>query len=389
MRRWSALLLVVVASSVAAYRVGGADGGKSNGLPGARAIIEAATFPSLQAALDALPTEGGVVRLPPGTFAIFEPLLLTKGDVLLEGSGTATHIVNKCESGKSALLIRHPDHDPAKPDRKKNLWRVQLSNFRITGNPQSGHGIEATYINEIYLDGVTVSYHGGHGILLDNCYEDPRVSDSLITYNKQSGLEIIGCHDIVVCGNQFEENLDAVRCLDAYNLCLTGNNIDDHLRHGVVIENTYGSVVSGNMIEECNDTGIILDRDCYGITVSANVIAHEMKCGIDLRDAHGCAVTGNSFPLVHDRAVVVGKNSGRLPIVGNAFSDSYLGDGKTKRPREDDPSGGVMIDGAADVVAIGNTFSGLATKAVEQPTPGRNVIIESNIDVDNQERVVK
>lgn len=389
MRRWSALLLVVVASSVAVYRVGGADVGKSNGLPGARAVIEAATFPSLQAALDALPAEGGVVRLPPGTFEIFEPLLLTKGDVLLEGSGTATHIVNKCELGKSALLIRHPDHDAAQSDRKKNLWRVQLSNFRITGNEKSGHGIEATYINEIYLDGVTVSYHGGHGILLDNCYEDPRVSDSLITYNKQSGLEILGCHDIVVCGNQFEENLDAVRCLDAYNLCLTGNNIDDHLRHGVVIENTYGSVVSGNMIEECNDTGVILDRDCYGITISANVIAHEMKCGIDLRDAHGCAVTGNSFPLVHDRAVVVGKNSGRLPIVGNAFSDSYLGEGKTKRPREDDPSGGVMIDGAADVVAIGNTFSGLATKAVEQPTPGRNVIVDQNIDVDNQERVVK
>ena len=77
------------------------------------------------------------------------------------------------------------------------------------------------------------------------------------------------------------------------------------------------------MIEECQDTGIILDRDCYGITLSANVIAHEMKCGIDLRDAHGCAVTGNSFPLVHDRGVVIGKESGRIPVVGNAFGDSY------------------------------------------------------------------
>lgn len=390
MRRTSALLaLLVVPAVVMFYRTTQAEKLPPRGLPGARAVIDAAQFPSLQAALDALPDEGGVVRLPPGTFEIFEPLTLTKGDVLIEGSGTATHIVNKNESGKSALVVRHPDHDSAKPDRKKNLWRVQLSNFRITGNEKSGHGIEAIFINEIYLDGVTVSYHGGHGIVLDNCYEDPRVSDSLITYNKQSGLEIRGCHDIVVCGNHFEENLDAVRCLDAFNLCMTGNNIDDHLRHGVVIENTYGSVVSGNMIEECQDTGIILDRDCYGITISANVIAHEMKCGIDLRDAHGCAVTGNSFPLVHDRAVVIGKNSGRLPVVGNAFGDSYLGDGKTKRPPNEDPSGGLVIDGAADVVAIGNTFSGLATKAVEQPSPGRNVIVESNVEVDNQERIVK
>ncbi|MBX7106968.1 MAG: right-handed parallel beta-helix repeat-containing protein, partial [Gemmataceae bacterium] len=222
-----------------------------------------------------------------------------------------------------------------------------------------------------------------HGIVLDNCYEDPRVNDSLITYNKETGLEILGCHDIVVSGNHFEENLDAVRCLDGFNLCMTGNNVDDHLRHGVVIENTYGSVVSGNMIEECNDTGIVLDRDCYGITLSANVIAHEMKCGIDLRDAHGCAVTGNSFPLVHDRAVVVGPASGRIPVVGNAFGDSYIGTAQTKRPVLTDPSGGLVVDGGSDVTAVGNTFTGLSTPALQQPTPGKNIVWEHNLEVDN------
>ena len=55
---------------------------------------------------------------------------------------------------------------------------------------------------------------------------------------------------------------------------MTGNNLDDHLGDGVVIENTYGSVVAGNMIEECKGTAIVLDRDCYGIALSANVIAH-------------------------------------------------------------------------------------------------------------------
>ena len=45
---------------------------------------------------------------------------------------------------------------------------------------------------------------------------------------------------------------------------MKGNNQDDHLENGVVIENTYGSVVSGNMIEECQGTAIVLDRDCCG-----------------------------------------------------------------------------------------------------------------------------
>lgn len=392
MRRFASIVLIIsIAVGAIAFRSSLAvnETPAGGGLPGARAVIEAREFPSLQAALDAIPAEGGVVRLPPGTFEITSPLVLTKGEVLIEGCGAATHIVNKNTSGQAALVIHHPSHDPAKPDRKLNLWRIQISNLRITGNEQSGDGILATFINEIFLQGLTVTHHGRHGIVLDNCYEDPRVNDSLMTYNKQTGLEILGCHDIVVSGNHFEENLDAVRCIDAYNLCMTGNNVDDHLRHGVVIENTYGSVVSGNMIEECQDTGIILDRDCYGITLSANVIAHEMKCGIDLRDAHGCAVTGNSFPLVHNRAVVVGPASGRIPVVGNAFSDSYIGTAQTKRPVLDDPAGGLVIDGAADVTAVGNVFSGLATPAIQQPTPGKNVVLDNNLDVDNGPKPAK
>jgi hypothetical protein len=386
MRR-SSVWLVVAVVGIALWLQSRSQAEKASApqatLAGARNVIEAVNYPTVQAALDAIPDEGGVVRLPPGTFEITAPLVLDKGDVLLEGCGSATHIVNKNEAGKPALVIGPKNFAT---DKKAKIWRVQVSDVRITGNAKSGNGIEANGVQEVFLQGVTVSYHGGHGILLNDCYEDPRVSDSLITYNKQSGLEILGCHDIVVCGNHFEENLDALRCLDAYNLCMTGNNIDDHLRHGVVIENTYGSVVSGNMIEECQDTGIILDRDCYGITLSANVIAHEMKCGIDLRDAHGCAVTGNSFPLVHNRAIVVGKESGRIPIVGNAFSDSYIGTAQTKRPVLDDPSGGLVVEGAKDVTVVGNTFTGLAVEAVQQPTQGTNVVVSHNIDIDNGSR---
>ena len=94
---------------------------------------------------------------------------------------------------------------------------------------------------------MTVSYHGGDGILLNYCYEDARVSDSLMTYNKGTGLNLKGCHDIVVVSNQFEENNDALHCIDGFNLCMTGNCLDDRLGRGVLIENTYGSVVSSSL----------------------------------------------------------------------------------------------------------------------------------------------
>ena len=358
-------------------------------LPGARAEIHAADYPSLQAAFDAIPPEGGVVYLPPGTFEISTPLVISRPDVLIQGTGTATHIKNVNTNGEAALVVKHADGDKVKP--ADALWRVMLSNFRITGNEKSGHGIEAILVNEIFLQGVTVSYHGGDGIRLDRCYEDPRVSSCLITYNKQTGLNLPGCHDIVVCGNQFEENRDAVHCFDGYNLCFTGNCVDDHLGDGVVIENTYGSVVSGNMIEECDGRAIVLSRDCYGITLSSNVIAHNGG-GIDLVDAHGCTVSANTFvllkmppksadgmqpPQLDTRCLRMAPDSSRIAVTGNTFCDSYIGEGAKKRKLDDQLSGGILLEGTRDVTITGNTFSSVP-KALELRQPKSERILFSN-----------
>ncbi len=357
---WITIVVAVLAAIAIASHLPGAQAIDTR-LPGAGRMIDASGYPSLQAAIDALPATGGVVRLPPGTFEIKEPLKITVGDVLIEGAGTATHIKNVNTSGGSAIVVQHPS---GSDDDNAVLWRVRLANFRLTGNEKSGHGIEVRRINEAFIQGLTVSYHGGDGIHLHYCYEDPRICDSLITYNKKSGLHAVGCHDVVVAANQFEENLDAVRFIDGFNLCMTGNNVDDHLRDGVVIENTYGSVVSGNMIEECNGTAVVLDRNCYGITLSANVIAHEVTGGIDLRGAHGCTVSANTFTIVQKDAVRIGPDSGRIVVCGNNFSDSYVGGGRVVRAADDRSASGLTLDGTADVAVVGNLFSSLRPRAL-------------------------
>jgi parallel beta-helix repeat protein len=359
------LLAAVVIAGV--FGIAGGQGRRSNRaglrLAGAQAVIEAGRYVTIQAAIDALPDEGGLVRLPPGTFEISEPLKVTRSDVLIEGAGTATHIKNINTEGKSALILQHPSGGD---NRKAEIWRVRLANFRITGNEKSGHGIEALRINEIFIDGVTVSYHGGDGIRLYFCYEDPRICDSLITYNEKTGLNAIGCHDVVV---------------------MTGNNLDDHLGHGVVIENTYGSVVSGNMIEECAGTAIVLDRDCYGIALSANVIAHNSSGGIDLRDAHGCTVSANTFTISGPDALTIGPNSGRITVTGNNFSNSYLGDGKVKRAANDLTAAGMVLEGTSYITVVGNLFSSVRPKALTtKGEQSKHVLFSDNalVDVDSE-----
>lgn len=372
------LPLIIVAASIAA----------ADRLPGSRSTIDAAQYPSIQAALDAVPETGGEVRLPAGEFKINQPLVIRTSDTSLTGTGTATHIHNANTQGQPALIIQHPSGEDK---RSAELWRIRLADLRISGNEKSGHGIEARRINEIFIDGVTLSFHGGDGIRLDKCYEDPRIADCLLTYNKQMGVNLIGCHDIIVSANQFEENRDALLCADSFNLTFNGNNIDDHLRHGVRIENTYGSVVSGNMIEECQGWAIILDRDCYGITLSANVIAHDFAGGIDLVDAHGCTLSANTFTIVKKSAIAIRPGSGRIVITGNNFSDSYIG-GQDKRVETDTPTEkdqneatGILLDSTSDLAITGNVFSGLSTPAIRAlGQPSKRILFANNLISDTQ-----
>ena len=342
------------------------------------ALVDASKFPNLQAAFDAVPEGGGLVKLPPGRFELTQSLILTRQDTRIEGCGAATHLINRNAKGAAALILRPKDR--AK-NSKARIWRVQLADFRISGNPKSGDGVLAEAVNEIYVSGLSVDHNGGHGINLVDCYEDPRISDSILTYNSKAGLNILRGHDIVVNGNQFEENQDALRCIDSYNLCMNGNCLDDHLRDGVVIESTYGSVVAGNMIEECRGIAVTMDRDCYGNTVSANVIAHNSGGGVDLRDAHGCAVSANTFVLDRIRGVTVGPKSGRITVTGNTFCNSFIGEG-IRRQRSDDPAEGVLIKGAHDVVVTGNVFAGLAREAVRAEGKCERIVVVGNTIVE-------
>jgi len=335
------------------------------------AVIDASKYADLQAALDAVPEAGGLVKLPPGDFELTSPLVFTRQNTRLEGAGAATHLINRNEQGKPALILRPPE---VAGKRQARVWRVQLADFRISGNPQSGDGLLAEGVNEIYIHGLSVDHNGGHGINLVDCYEDPRICDSIITYNARAGLNLLRCHDIVVNGNQFEENQDALRCIDSFNLCMNGNNLDDHLRHGVVIENTYGSVLSGNMIEECQGIAVVMDRDCYGNTVSANVLAHNFSGGVELRDAWGCTVSANTLTMDTPFGVRVGPEAGRITITGNSFCNAYIG-GKVKR---DDAAGGVLLEGTSEIVVSGNIFTGMQGQAVKTDANCRRIEVTGN-----------
>lgn len=340
--------------------------------------IESSEYSSLQDAIDALPKSGGIVHLAPGDYELSEPLVISTENTRIVGSGMSTHLINKNENGQPAIMVGSD---------KTTQFRVELSNFRISGNTKSGDGIFLEKVQELLITALTIDHNGGNGINMKNCTENPRISLCNITYNGKAGININGGHDIIVSTNQFEENQDALRINDGYNLTMTGNNIDDHLRHGIVVENTYGSVISGNMIEECQGTAIILaapameNKFSYGITISSNIIAHHLGGGLEINGAWGCTVSANTFTLVHDFSILVRAQSQGITITGNNFSNS---NGKLASRNENNPFSwdvgtGIRLQDSSDITVSGNFFGGLTDEALKADEFSSRILVVGNI----------
>jgi len=155
-----------------------------------------------------------------------------------------------------------------------------------------------------------------------------------------------------VPANQFEENHDAVRCVDGYNLTMTGNNIDDHLGNGVVLDNFYGSLITGNMIEQSNGIGIILDRGCYGVTVSGNTLSFNQSGGMDLLSANSITISGNTMQSNLTFGCRIATDVSHVTVAANTFSNAFVTPDEFQREAD----GGIVLEEPSDILIMGNSF---------------------------------
>ena len=298
--------------------------------------LNAGEYTSIQKAVDALPEEGGTVYIPAGVYEISGPIIVQKSDVSLIGAGTGTILINTSEDGKNTIELIGTEEDP--------IWRVKVSDMHLKGNEKCGNAIYAKRVNEISLSDMWIDYHGKSGVYLDYCYENPRVYDNNIAYNKEMGVLLDGCHDIVVSANQMEENGIGIYGKGLYNATVTGNNIDDHIKNCIYFVSTLGSIITANMLENCLEESVILDEKCDGIVVTGNTFRQPGV--LVLIKTHGITVTGNAFDMSKSTTIDV-RESNLITVSGNII---------TGGPERIDRIYGMVMNNVEDVTISGNTI---------------------------------
>ncbi|HDY88196.1 MAG TPA: hypothetical protein ENH82_08800 [bacterium] len=274
--------------------------------------INAGDYSSIQEAVSALPDEGGTVFIPAGIYKISEPIVITKSEVTLMGSGSGTILLNTSKEGKNTIELK------GEGGQGESIWRIKVYNMHLKGNEKCGHAIFAQYVNEISLREMWIDYHGKTGLHLYHCTENPRISDNNIAYNKENGIFIDGCHDVVVSANQLEENGIGIYLQNVWNATITGNNIDDHIKYCIYAIKMLGSIITGNMLENSNSKCMLIDERCSGITITGNILRRPGD--LLVVKTRGVAITGNTFEMTRGNSIEI-EGSSLITITGNIFSD--------------------------------------------------------------------
>lgn len=243
------------------------------------------TQTEIQHALDTLPDQGGEVVLPPGTFKITSPIVLSRSHQTLRGAGVTTILRLADGANCPVIIMGEPINQPT-----RTVTNLLVSSLFIDGNRcnqqrelwrESGEG------SEIRNNGITVQ----------------RVSDSVVeqvtTARCRSGglVTTLGVERLTVRGlESFDNEFDGLACYATTNSLFTDLNLHDNPGAGISLDLEFNHNVISNAVLAGNDLGIFMrhSRDNQFLNVS---IQKSRNHGVFMAQAEQelSACTNNSF----------------------------------------------------------------------------------------------
>ena len=216
----------------------------------------------IQQALDALPDDGGEVKLLDGTYYFEDGVTLTKDRTTLRGSGNSTKIIlgEAVQSVKGVRIISLP----------KNYCTV--ADISVDGNFQWEYSVQGVYVE------------GNNNTITGNTFNS--------SYN---GIHVVGGSNNTITGNTCNNNYDDGIYVGGSNNTITGNTCNDSYR-GIYVGGS-NNTITGNT---CNSS-------YRGIYVGGS----------------NNTITGNTCNNNYDDGIYVGGNNNT--ITGNTCNNNYDG----------------------------------------------------------------
>lgn len=248
----------------------------------------------INAALDALPANGGRVVLLDGTFVLADSIVIPDDSITLEGQGDSTYINGNALTGNAhAIIVNGHEY-------------VTVKDFSIRTNAGGGNGTHCVCISNGSNDARIIDVHildsdvNGiqiEGSSMSNVWIERVDIEGADVYGINVGLNdldvmfrlhISDC-EIASVGNY---GIAVTSCHSIENSIITDNFIHSAGEHGIGIVNGLHVQIQGNVCESNGQSGIDISA-CDYCDVNDNVCYFNVRSGIELTNCQYCQVHDN------------------------------------------------------------------------------------------------
>jgi polygalacturonase len=223
-------------------------------------VRENSTSVEIQQALDSLPDSGGEVILPPGTYAICEPIVLQRSHQTLRGSGPSTLLQLADHANCPVIVMGEPVNSPS-----RTVSNLRVADLAINGNRQEQeneiwqipNGMSEIRNNGLTIQGVTDSVV--EHVVASHCR-----SGGLVTTHYVRRLKV---RDFIATDSEF----DGLACYRTEESEFTGLFLHNNQAAGISFDLSVNNNLVRDAILADNDLGIFMRESRSNIFREINV----------------------------------------------------------------------------------------------------------------------
>jgi len=276
----------------------------------------------IQLAINALPTQGGLVQLTSGDFNLGAAVTGHNGLTLL-GRGTGATRLNMAGTLAASIMLNFDSHTDIR------IAHLSLDKNRPDATDQ-GDAIRVTDCARVVIEDVYSRESTKHGIFVGGAS---------------------GCSDVVIRScTTYDSNSTGIRVQRGSKVLIEGNHVNTCDGNGIYVTTCNDVRVANNWVYNTTDEGIELGKEageaaCIRFTVVGNAVDTYVNDGIYANDCSHGTITGNT---IH------GGGTGSHGINVNAASAGRRNITITGNTIYDVDTTGIRVNQAEGIVVEGN-----------------------------------
>jgi len=254
---------------------------------------------AIQKAIDTLPPSGGSIFLPAGKYKLDGMVHINRSYVSIRGE-QGTILVLKDGVKQPNILI---GSDAQKPDPKKKISHVTISNLELDGNKDKQDS--EFHPTKPWLRNNTIDIRG---------VDDLRIENVDAHHARSGGI---------------------VASWDCERIWIRGSAFHHHFFDGIALYTSDGIIVSDFYCYENNSAGVSLDNKLMNVTFTNGHIYKNKDCGVFARDCiavnfrnilfrdngdHGAFLAHQVYPKGHPKQDEIVPDSGMIDCVFTSCS---------------------------------------------------------------------